>query len=228
MSRASDHAYQEIRDRIISGALAAGSQLKEEELAAACGVSRTPVRDALRRLEAEMFVRRSDSQRTFVSEWSIDDVDEMFTLRGMLEGHAAARAATHVSSDQLRRLYEHNDRIGEALAAQRPDLETFLLHNRHFHGIMLEAAGSERLSALLARLVEQPVVLRTALLYDRQQLQRSHREHSELLIALSKRDPEWARSVMTGHIRRAFHAYSEMFLQRSGSAAAAGDQGMQK
>jgi DNA-binding GntR family transcriptional regulator len=144
VSRASDRAYHQIRNWIISGRLAAGSQLKEEELAADCGVSRTPIRDALRRLEAEMFVRRSDSQRTFVSEWSFDDVDEMFTLRCMLEGHAAARAATRITPEQLSRLHRHNQEIEEALAPAQADVESFLLHNKHFHNIMLDAAGSER------------------------------------------------------------------------------------
>lgn len=210
MLRASDRAYREIRRQIVAGDLPPGAQLKEEELAESCGVSRTPVRDALRRLEAELFVRRSDSQRSFVAEWSIDDIDEMFTLRGMLEGHAAARAAVRASDAEIAELRAHNDAIDAAIDEERrADIEAFLDHNRQFHAIVIEAAGSERLSAMLARLIEQPVVLRTALLYDRDQLRRSHREHAELLAAFERRDPDWAQAVMTGHIRRAFHAYSE-------------------
>lgn len=217
MLRASDRAYREIRRQIVTGDLRPGTQLKEEELAESCGVSRTPIRDALRRLEAELFVRRSDSQRSFVAEWSIDDIDEMFTLRGMLEGHAAARAAARVSGADIAQLRAHNDAIDAAINGQRrADIEAFLDHNRQFHAIVIEAAGSERLSAMLARLIEQPVVLRTALLYDGDQLQRSHREHTELLAAFERGDPDWAQAVMTGHIRRAFHAYSEA-QHRSGS-----------
>jgi DNA-binding GntR family transcriptional regulator len=212
MSRASDRAYQEIRSRIVTGALGPGAQLKEEELAEVCGVSRTPVRDALRRLEAEMFVRRTDSQRSFVAEWSVSDVDEMFTLRGMLEGHAAARAALRVTDDQLSDLRRHNAAIEAAInARRRPDVQSFLDHNRQFHAIVLDAAGSERLTMMLARLIEQPVVLRTALLYDRDQLMRSFNEHAELLAAFERRDADWAKAVMTGHIRRAFHAYSDTY-----------------
>ena len=220
MSRASDRAYQEIRARIVSGALSPGAQLREEELASLCGVSRTPVRDALRRLEAEMFIWRSDSQRSFVAEWSIDDVDEIFLLRGMLEGHAASRAALRINQAQLGELRDHNDAIEVALAGGRRSVEAFLSHNREFHRVLLEAAGSERLSSLLARLVEQPIVLRTALHYDRAQLQRSWAEHAELLAALEKRDPVWARSIMTGHIRRAFHAYAESYVRTLSPEAA--------
>ena len=91
MTRAADRAYAEIRSLILSGDAAPGTQLTEEQLADICGVSRTPVRDALRRLEAELYIVRSGSQRAFVADWSHADVDEMFTLRGMLEAHAVRR-----------------------------------------------------------------------------------------------------------------------------------------
>jgi len=115
MSRASDRAYNHIRNMILSGELQPGVQIREEELAELCGVSRTPVRDALRRLEAELFVRRNESQRSFVSDWSLDDLEEAFQLRAMLEAYAARRAATRISWDQLARLRSHNDAIRAAI-----------------------------------------------------------------------------------------------------------------
>lgn len=207
MSKASERAYTEIRARILSGALPPGAALKEEELAESCGVSRTPVRDALRRLEAEMHVERIGGSRRFVADWSMDDIDDMFTLRGMLEGHAAARAARRIDRAGLAALASHNRAIAVAIAGQ-PDLDAFLFHNRAFHAVILKAAGSERLSSMLSRLIQQPVIQRTAQRYDHSQLMRSHGEHAELLAALGKRDGAWARAVMTGHIRRAFHAYA--------------------
>ena len=68
MSRASDRAYEQIRNMILSGLLEPGAQIGEEHLAEICGVSRTPVRDALRRLEADLFIKKSESQRTFVAD----------------------------------------------------------------------------------------------------------------------------------------------------------------
>lgn len=209
MSRASDRAYSEIRSLILSGDAPPGAQLKEEQLAELCGVSRTPVRDALRRLEAELYVVRSDSQRAFVADWSREDVDEMFTLRGMLEAHAAARAAVRISGDALDRMRSFNARLEAAVGQARPDVHGFLENNRAFHATLLDAAGSPRLSATLATLIEQPIVRRTALRYGREQLDRSASEHRELLMALEARDAEWARAVMLAHIRRAFHAFAE-------------------
>lgn len=208
MSRASDHAYSEIRSLILSGDAAPGSQLTEEQLAEICGVSRTPVRDALRRLEAELYIIRSESQRMFVADWSHADVDEMFALRGMLEAHAAARAATRFGDAGLAALRACNAAIEAAVRQRDPDIPAFLSGNREFHSLIVDAAQSPRLAATLATLVEQPVVRRTALHYGRDQLSRSASEHSELILAFEARDADWARALMTGHIRRAFHAFS--------------------
>jgi DNA-binding GntR family transcriptional regulator len=211
MSRASDRAYSQIRGLILSGELASGTQLREEQLAECCGVSRTPIRDALRRLEAEAFVRRNESQRCFVSDWSLDEMEESFALRSMLEAHAASRAATRLSWDQIEQLKAANKAILAAISSNKPDISAFLEHNRRFHAIIVDAAKSDRLASMLARLIEQPVLLRTALQYDRENLMRSHHEHEELLAAFSRRDRDWAQAVMTSHIRRAFHAYSDAF-----------------
>jgi DNA-binding GntR family transcriptional regulator len=211
MSKASDRAYSFIRGEILAGNLSPGEQLREEQLAESCGVSRTPVREALRRLEVERFVRRSDSQRTFVTEWSFDEVAESFALRTLLEGRAAARAATRISDDEIARLDDHNAAIGTAIRAPALDVAAFLDHNRAFHATVLEAAGSANLAQLVTGIVEQPIVARTARQYDAREIGRSLAEHQELVLAFRRRDPVWAEAVMTAHIRRAFHAYSDAY-----------------
>ena len=154
MSRASDRAYAEIRGLILSGDAPPGAQLKEEQLAEICGVSRTPVRDALRRLEAELYVVRSDSKRAFVAEWSSEDLSEMFTLRGMLEGHAAARAAWRFTAEGMTALRACNARIEQAVLSDEQDIADFLEHNREFHRLIVETAQSKYLESSLAMLVE--------------------------------------------------------------------------
>lgn len=217
MSKAAETAYRYIRGAILEGSLAPGAQLREEQLAESCGVSRTPVREALRRLETEHYIRRTGSQRTFVTDWSLDDIEEAFLLRGMLEGHAAARAADRISAEQIELLSLHNKQLREAASGHRLDPTSFLERNREFHSLVLQAAGSERLSALLTAIVEQPIVIRTVRRYDRDQILRSYSEHEELILAFRRRDPLWAEAVMRAHIRRAFHAYRDAFeiAQRS-------------
>jgi DNA-binding GntR family transcriptional regulator len=174
MSRALERAYSAIREMILTGKLEAGEQLREEGLAEMVGVSRTPIRDALRRLEAELFIVRSDTR---------EDVDEMFTLRGMLEAHAAERAATRFTPETLAELRHSNEAIERSVQAAKPDPAAFLDGNREFHQIIMTVAQSPRLASTLATLVEQPVVRRTAALYNREQLAQSATEHRELIRA---------------------------------------------
>ncbi|QPC99757.1 GntR family transcriptional regulator [Qipengyuania soli] len=209
MSRASDRAYSTIREMIMSGELAPGDALGEEALAERCGVSRTPVRDALRRLEADMLVARTDTQRSFVADWSLDDIADVFELRAMLEGHAARRAAERMDDGTLKALRSCNAELRQAVTTSPPDVDRFLERNREFHALILEMAGSRKLVSLLASVIEQPVVWRTAHHYGEEELRRSCGEHDELLAAFARRDGAWAETIMAGHIRRAFHAYAD-------------------
>ncbi len=209
MSRASERAYQHVRAMILRGELVPGEQIREEQLADACGVSRTPVREALQRLETESLIRRNDSQRSFVAEWSRADVEESFQLRAMLEGHSARRAATRISDVQLTELKSANAKLEAAVKMVRPDIPTFLEQNRSFHSVIIEAAASFRLANMLTHIVEQPVIFRTAHQYDQENLLRSHHEHMELIAAFERRDGDWAEAIMTAHIRRAFHAFAD-------------------
>jgi DNA-binding GntR family transcriptional regulator len=208
MSRASDTAYEKIRSFILHGEAHPGMQLTEERLAEISGVSRTPVRDAVRRLENEMLLVRSASKRLSVADWSDDEIDEMFTLRAMLESHATERAALRMDADSLNRLREINDVLTEAVNRTEPDITGFLDANRQFHDLILACAQSPRLSKLLPALVEQPVVRRTANQYSQDDLIQSGLDHDELIAAFAAKDQKWARAVMTSHIRRAFHSFS--------------------
>jgi DNA-binding GntR family transcriptional regulator len=208
VSRASDRAYAAIRAHLLSGAVKAGEQLTEDQLAQITGVSRTPVREAVRRLEDELLLVRSDTKRLFVADWSRDDIEEMFALRQMLECHAAERAAQRLSREQIADLEALNQELKAAVEQSAPDVARFLDANRAFHEVIIDAAHSPRLGQLLARLVEAPVVLRTARTYTQDDLRQSARDHDELIAAFAARDPDWARAVMGSHLRRAFHTFA--------------------
>jgi len=207
MGRASDTAYEKIRRFILHGEAHPGMQLTEERLCEISGVSRTPVRDAVQRLENEMLLVRSASKRLSVADWSDDEVDEMFALRAMLECHAAERASQRMDAGGLERLREVNGLLTSAVRRATPDITTFLDANRQFHDLILEYAQSPRLSKLLPALVEQPVVRRTANQYSGDDLIQSAKDHDELIAAFAARDQDWAGAVMTSHIRRAFHSF---------------------
>ena len=207
MSKATDRAYDHIRAAILDGTLTPGSQLTETDVAELCGVSRTPVREAMGRLEAEMFIERTDSQRSFVSDWSDDDIEDLFTLRTMLESYAAARAVRNVTAAMLVELQATSTAIARAIHMVPPDIDMFLHENAIFHRLIIEAAASHRLGIMMARLVLVPVVHQTAHRYSQAQLERSLADHDEIIAAFAARDPQWAQAIMTSHIRRAFHAH---------------------
>lgn len=208
MSRASEQAYAKIRAHLLSGAVKPSEQLTEDRLAQITGVSRTPVREAVRRLEDELLLVRSDTKRLFVADWSRDDIEEMFALRQMLECHAAERAARRLSREQIGALEELNRDLKAAIEQTPPDVARFLDANRAFHEVIIEAAQSPRLGQLLPKLVEAPVVLRTARTYSPDDLRQSARDHDELIAAFAAHDPDWARAVMGSHLRRAFHTFA--------------------
>ena len=212
MSKAATKAYDAIRARILSGELAPGSHLKEEELAEVCGVSRTPLRDALRSLAADFYVSTVPNHGTYVSDWSVADIDDIFTLRGMLEGYAAQRAASRVTQAQINTMSSCCDDIDKALNRKStPDIDGFLAANRLLHQTITQAADSERLSLMLGRLVEQPIVVKTAMSYERDELRRSNDHHRELVSALQARDEKWAEAVMTSHIHAALQNYRRTY-----------------
>ncbi len=209
MSTASMRAYTAIRSAVLDGTLAPASALTESALADISGVSRTPVREALRKLESEGLVSRSDTGRLSVTDWQSTDLDDLFTLRAMLEGHAAERAARRIDAAGIAALKAANADLAAAIEGG-PDVDAFLSANRRFHDIIITAAASDRTAVMLAQLVEQPLVRATAHRYDRALFLRSYEEHAELVAALERRDGTWARAVMTGHIRRAYHALADV------------------
>jgi DNA-binding GntR family transcriptional regulator len=208
--KAVEKAYSTIRNGIIEGRFAPDSRITEQEIAAESGVSRTPVREALRRLQAEGLLQFVPNQGAVVASWSARDIEEIFELRAMLESYVAALAAEHATAEQIERLAELAERQFVASARQGPTtLGTISSLNNQFHQILQEAAGSQRLDAILSNLIEVPLVSKTFDSYSPEQLIRSARHHQEIVIALQERDGASAAAVMRTHVlaaRQAFRA----------------------
>ena len=201
MTRAIDRTYEAIRAAILERRFAVGSQLTEQDLALELGVSRTPVREALRRLGAEGLVEFTSSQRASVASWEQGDIGAMFSMRALIEGFVCAAAAQRITAEELARLHALASKI-EAEAAARTEgfLERISGHNNAFHKLILEASGSDRFARILASIVDLPIVLRTFHLYTDEELRRSCRHHREIIDSFIAHDPDWARSVMEAHI----------------------------
>ncbi len=199
--RAAERAYTTVRDGILRGAYAAGSRLTEQELAHTAGVSRTPIREALRRLHAEGLVEFEPNHGAVVAAFELEDAEEIFELRALLEPISARRAAERATPAviaQLRALsqqqmLESTRRIAGYLA-RIGDL------NDRFHRLIQTTAASPRLAKTLGGLIEAPLILHTFAQYSPAELQRSADQHLELVQAFEARDPMWAHSVMHAHI----------------------------
>jgi DNA-binding GntR family transcriptional regulator len=199
--RAVERASRTVKDAVAAGRYAPSTRLTEQEVAAAAGVSRTPVREALRRLHAEGVVDFTPHQGAIVTTWSDEDIEEIFELRAMLEPHVAARAAERASPqqlDELRTLAERQQ--AEVWRGADGDLECIADLNSRFHRCLQEAAASMRLARALAALLEAPLMMRTFRRYTREDLERSAAHHLEIVRALEVRDAAWAASVMQSHV----------------------------
>lgn len=200
--RSAEHAYQSIREQILSGERTGGQWLREGDLAAALGVSRTPVREALRRLAAEGLVRHERNRGVQVQSWSAKDLDEVFGLRSLLEPWGCALAAITGLAD----LDALDELAGEmdAAAAHQPDVDVLTNLNNRFHRVILEASGNDRLCSVMSSVIQVPLVWRTFSHYTPGELRRSLTHHHELIDTLRAGDPKWAESVMRAHIRAAW------------------------
>ena len=203
---AADHAYIQIRKRILSGDLIPGERLKERDLADELGISRTPVRSAIERLIHEGFVERGGGYSTRVAGFPDQELEQIFEIRRRLEGYAAGQAALLATDDQIERLDWLTTRM-ETLTPPRSadDREELAAINAEFHRIIAEASASPRLMAVLQMAVDVGIVTRTFHVFTDADRIRSARHHRELVDAIRSRSRPWAESVMSSHILAALH-----------------------
>jgi DNA-binding GntR family transcriptional regulator len=201
MPNTTETAYRTLRQAILDGGYEFGSRLGEVELAGTLGVSRTPVREALRRLSADGLVEVLPNRGARVVRWTRQDLNDVYELRELLESHGAARAAQRITADDLERLEQLCAEMGRVAApGPNQDLSRLTDLNSQFHDIVLRAADSRRLQDMVSAVVQMPLVVRTFHRYSEQALNRSQGHHRELVSALAARDAEWARSVMSSHV----------------------------
>lgn len=206
MPSAADRAYEKIRSEILAGAFEAGARLREEELSTTLGMSRTPIREALRRLSAEGIVEFSTNRGAQVTSWSDEELNEIFDLRALLESYAARRAAERMDDKSLERMDELAG-LMEQVVGSHGSLERLAQLNNEFHELLLLNSGSSQLVAFTRAIVQVPLVHRTFRRYSQADLLRSSLQHRELVDACRVGDGGWAEAVMRSHILSARHIF---------------------
>ena len=224
MATAADNAYQALKQRLVGGAYAPGAQLKEEHLARELAISRTPVRAALKRLVDDGLATADPNRGVRVAEWTEFDIEETFDLRGLLESHAAALAASRAGPALADLLDDLNDRMDRAIRKGGSDLPERLQEiNARFHRAILDASGSPRLRSILSALIDMPIVLRSHFISTLQDKVQSLNHHRDLAAAVRAGDGELARQVMQLHLRVASHRFKRQ--RREFKPAPAGADG---
>ncbi len=194
--RLSDEAVLRIRDMLNQGVLAPGSRIREASLAQDLGMSRTPVRDGLRRLEAEGLIREIPHQGYLVVEVSADELRDIYRVRSVLEGLAAEQAAARLGRIDLARLED----LIEAMAGEMDRDQIRLAElNQQFHRVIAEASGNAFLIALLADVDAVSQRFRRAAVGISTRRVDAQSQHEQLLEALRAHDGDRARQLADEH-----------------------------
>lgn len=196
-TRLSDEAVLRIRDMVMNGTLAPGSRIREVALAQDLGMSRTPVRDGLRRLEAEGLIREVPHQGYVVVEISADELSDIYRVRAVLEGLAAEQAATRLGRIDLARLEDLIESM--ALEAESADPDRLADLNQHFHRVIAEASGNRFLISLLADVDAVSQRFRRTAVGRPSRRTQAQAEHEQLFDALRARDGDRARHLAAEH-----------------------------
>jgi len=192
-----ERVYRSIRDLILSQAYPPGFKLNVEQLCRNLGVSRTPVWDAMRRLETEGLVSTVPRHGVFVLNYGVEQIRDLFAVRGALEALAARQAATGLDDGARKALAAAMESL--TAAARDRDGEQYSRAAIEFHDAVLAAARNRVLSRLLENVYAQILVLRLRSLYLAERLESSLAEHAEIFAAVAAGDAERAERLSRAH-----------------------------
>ncbi|BCJ87082.1 GntR family transcriptional regulator [Effusibacillus dendaii] len=194
-------AYEILRNMIIEGILTPGTKLVEEKLAAQMGVSRTPIRESIKRLEQDGLV-----QENMVIEPSEDDLRDSYEIRMLLEGYSARCAAVSFTEAEKKELQK------TVQQAKEGSFEEALKANTVFHDLIVKASGNKRMIDVLEK-------MRSLILLCRHQIVKSHPclhdEHDKICEAISSGDADAAEKLMKEHLHHNMEEYMRGLKARS-------------
>lgn len=190
--------FHKLREEILAGKYAADEELKEKNIGEELGVSRTPVREALRQLELEGLVSIIPNRGAFVVGVSLKDVKDIYEIRSLLEGLCAKWAARNITDEQLAEL-EENIFLSEFHSAKENWEQILELDNR-FHELLYQASASRELIHVLKDYHQYVQRVRKITLAEPERVKNSTGEHRLIVEALKNHDPETAQKQARNHI----------------------------
>ncbi|HLU03993.1 MAG TPA: GntR family transcriptional regulator [Advenella sp.] len=203
----SDQAYNYIVQSLEDGTLPPGTRLRETELAADIGLSRTPIREALNRLMSEGLVSNDPKRGLIITELDQNMVGELYEMRRVLESTAAALAARHATDVEiavLRQIIDRDETLDDPAALS--------YNNRLFHQTLYQCAHNRYLLKTLQVLQNAMLLLGKSTLAESGRPSTAREEHAQIINALEQRDPDKAQEVSSRHISEAYKVRLSRFL----------------
>lgn len=191
--------FNRIRDDILSGNYTPGEELKEATLGKQLGVSRTPVREALRQLDLEGLVEIAPNRGAKVIGISRKDVEDIYHMRARLEGLAARKAAEQIKEEELAELEEVI--LLSEFHVKKPESKQMVRLDGRFHEIMYRASGSRMLEHVLTDFLHYVKMARSHSVKTEHRAQESVKEHKRILEAIRQRDGDLAEQLANEHIQ---------------------------
>lgn len=204
-----------LRSDIASGVLAPGEQVVQDDLARRYGVSRVPIREALRILEAEGLLQYHPHRGYFVTELSVQDLTEVYRIRELLEAEALSLVVGQIRDDDIDDLQELLTEVERATAAG--DVAAITEANRTFHFAMLHVCGKPRLVRMIRLLWDATDAYRAVYFHDPANLERVNAEHRLMMAALRARDAEGLVAVQAEHRHRSAAAVTDRIVAMGGA-----------
>ena len=204
----SARAAAALRAEILSGKRAPGDEIAEQDLCQRLGMSRTPVREALKELSAEGLVGLRRNRPAMVAHFDRNGLAHLFEVQICLESFAARLAASRLDAEALARLDRLQQRIEQAAA--QGDRAAYTRWNRDIHREIVAGSGNPEIIAMHAKVIEKLRLARNAALNVGRRLDESVAEHRAIFQALTARDAEAAARLVEAHDRRT----ADLFLHR--------------
>lgn len=192
--------FESLREAILQGRLRPGERLMEIQLAEEMGVSRTPVREAIRKLELEGFVVMVPRKGAYVAGISVKDIVDIFEVRAALEGLAAGLAAERITDEEMDQLERSIHKIN---LSDEHDLKAIVEGDTTFHALIYKSSRNQRLEQIIMNLHEQINRFRITSLSQPGRLKIALDEHTKIVEAISDRNVEEAHQLATEHIENA-------------------------
>jgi DNA-binding GntR family transcriptional regulator len=205
----SEFVFASLRDAIWDGRFAPGERIPEEEIARSLGVSRTPVREALRRLQERGMLTVGAGRSLVVAELSKQQVLELYAMREILEGSAARFAARHANEAEIDMLH---GLLGE-LDKHRDDPRLLVSLNRRFHRAVCDAAHNRYLIATLDGMHDALALLNSNTFRVPNRRSETDAEHRRIVRAIERRDPDEAEKAARDHVRQAQRTRFAMLVE---------------